>query len=252
MSAIRIAGGIRCPAVRFETFAPPNRERALFRVRKALPEIVWNTTALEGNPMTYPEVQTLLEGVTVGGHRIEDAQQVLNQARAWNRLVDLVEAGRFAPGADVACELQALVAEGEALECGRFRTGRVGIGGTDYEPPAHETLPDLFRAAAEDIGRIDCPATRSMCWFLAMARAQFFWDGNKRTGRLMMNGILLSAGRDAVCVPNKRRLEFNRGMIAFYDSGDAEPMLDFLASCSLDGSLARSAPGHGHGPSLEC
>jgi Fic family protein len=30
--------------------------------------------------------------------------------------------------------------------------------------------------------------------FLQMARIQFFYDGNKRTGRLMMNGVLLTNG----------------------------------------------------------
>jgi len=37
---------------------------------------------LEGNPITWPEVKTLMDGVTVGGHRIDDQRQVLNLADA--------------------------------------------------------------------------------------------------------------------------------------------------------------------------
>ena len=55
-----------------------------------------------------------------------------------------------------------------------------------------------------------------------------------------MNGTLLSEGHDAICVPAKRQQEFNEKMLAFYDTGDAEPMLMFLASCSLDKSLRRA------------
>ena len=73
-----------------------------------------------------------------------------------------------------------------------------------------------------------------------VARQQFFWDGNKRTGRLLMNGMLLSEGRDAICIPVKRRLEFNQKMLAFYETADGGPMLAFLASCSLDKTLARA------------
>jgi hypothetical protein len=43
--------------------------RAQWRFSRMLPEYVWDAAVLEGNPFTYPEVQTLLEGVTVGGRR---------------------------------------------------------------------------------------------------------------------------------------------------------------------------------------
>lgn len=42
---------------------------------------VW-AAALEGNPFTYAEVQTLLEGITVGGHKLADADQILRQRDA--------------------------------------------------------------------------------------------------------------------------------------------------------------------------
>lgn len=42
-------------------------DQALFRIKKLFPEFVWDTTALENNPFTFVEVQTLLEGITVGG-----------------------------------------------------------------------------------------------------------------------------------------------------------------------------------------
>ena len=38
---------------------------------------------------------------------------------------------------------------------------------------------------------------------------QFFWDVNKRTGRFMMNGILLAQGFPIINVPSKRQQEFN-------------------------------------------
>ena len=65
-----------------------------------------------------------------------------------------------------------------------------------------------------------------------MARNQFFYDGNKRTGRLMMNGIILSAGYEAISIPAKRKQAFNEKMIRFYNSGDTIEMLEFILSCS--------------------
>ncbi len=69
--------------------------------------------------------------------------------------------------------------------------------------------------------------------FLNMARNQFFYDVNKRMGRFMMNGLLLNAGYPAINIQAKRKLEFNEKMLLFYDSGEMQPMFDFLRS-SLD------------------
>ena len=128
----------------------------------------------------------------------------------------------------------------KALEWGRFRTGAVSIAGTEFEPPPAHELASAFRTGMRNIGRVPCEFARAMCMYLLMARQQFFWDGNKRTGRLMMNGMLLSKGHDAICVPAKRRQEFNEKMLGFHDTGDPEPMMLFLASCSLDKELRRT------------
>ncbi len=67
--------------------------------------------------------------------------------------------------------------------------------------------------------------------FLTMARCQFFYDVNKRMGRFMMNGILLSNGYPAISVPAKRQLEFNQLMLDYYESANQNPMNQFLRSC---------------------
>lgn len=61
---------------------PPNRLRAIWRAKKLLCEVIYDITALEGNPHTVPEIATVLEGITVGGHRITDQEQVRN-VKGW-------------------------------------------------------------------------------------------------------------------------------------------------------------------------
>lgn len=47
--------------------------------KRDLPILVYDAVNLEGVAMTLPEVQTLLEGITVGGHKISDQNMTLNQ-----------------------------------------------------------------------------------------------------------------------------------------------------------------------------
>ena len=223
--------------VAFRTDHRRDVRRACFRVRKVLEGVVHDTVALEGNPFTLPEVKTLLEGVTVGGHRLDDERQVLNQAASWKALLAAVDRGTFELDKATFCDLHALVAREEALEWGAFRTGSVTIAGTNFEPPPWESLASIFAEGQEILNRIDGLHERAIAMYLFGALNQFFYDGNKRTSRLMMNGILLGAGEEAISVPARRRLEFNEAMIRFYDSLDGTEMIRFMASCSLDPQL---------------
>ena len=199
--------------------------------RKLLAELVFDVQSLEGMPFTMPEVATYLQGITVGGHKITDQAKLEQQALAWKRLIELVENEDFAVDKDTACGLQAIVAKDEALECGQFRSGMVGIAGTEHRPPAPGDLDSLFAAVLADALAEPTILTQACRLHLDFARNQFFFDGNKRTGLLMANGHLMGHGLAPLSIPAKRLHEYNAGMLRFYDSGDRTEMTAFLRAC---------------------
>ena len=69
--------------------------RVCFRFYKMLPEFVWDAAVLEGNPFTFPEIKTLLDGVTIGGHKFSDQEQILNLAEGSKHLLAMVKSGQF-------------------------------------------------------------------------------------------------------------------------------------------------------------
>ncbi len=96
-------------------------ERVVFRFHRMLPEYVWDAGVLEGNPFTFPEVKTLLEGVTVGGRKLSDQEQILNLAESSKHLMEVVKNRELKLDKSTFCSLHALVARNEALEWGHFR-----------------------------------------------------------------------------------------------------------------------------------
>jgi Fic family protein len=181
-----------------------------------LPEFVWDASVLEGNPLTFPEVKALLDGVTVGGRKISDQEQVLNLAESSKHLLALVKAGKFALDKLTFTELHALVARNEALEWGHFRgegaeknyTPDVALGQQGrYTPlPTVEGAPELNHVFDQGLAALDKqvpqPFEKAAAFFLFGALQQFFFDGNKRTSRFMMNGILMISGIDAMAGDN--------------------------------------------------
>ena len=221
-------------------------DRARARFRAQLPELVWNAAALEGNTYTLPEVRTLLEGVTVGGKHVEEAEQILDLSEAYARLDEMVGAGTFRLDKATSDELHAILARHEALDAGAFRGEGSATGG------GHVRLADGTRVEGVDAGpgganlrqRADNllvyiqtepdPRMQALVYFASATRTQFYFNGNKRTARLMMTGHLMSSGFDAPSVPAARRLEFNQALDALFTTDDATTLMGFLTTCTRD------------------
>lgn len=219
---------------------------ACFKFMKNLPEFIWSAGVLEGNPFTFNEVKTLLDGVTVGGHRISDQEQILNLNESTRLLIKLVQGGRFELSKSVFNSIQKLVAKNEALEWGHFRgegdeknyTPSVVLGEMgEYHPiktePNAPMLNQVFENGLHHLKTL--PAfERANAFFLFGALQQFYFDGNKRSSRLMMCGELLSNGMAGISIAANKKEEFNNKMRDFYLSKDATEMMAFLLHCHPD------------------
>jgi prophage maintenance system killer protein len=208
-----------------------NIDKALMIAKRQLAEFVYDAVNLEGLNFSLPEIQTLLDGITVGGHKLSDQQVAINQGDAWKKIFEWVSQDKFEITNERVCELHKIAGKEEALKWGEFRTGSVYIAGTNYTPPHHSELEFRFSEMITHLEKIEDVYDKAIHLFLTMARTQFFYDVNKRMGRFIMNGFLLTNGFPAINLPAKRQLEFNTKMLSFYESGIQEEMNLFLRSC---------------------
>lgn len=228
-----------------DAIPPSTTDRARARLRAQLPELVWNAAALEGNTYTLPEVRTLLEGVTVGGKPVEDAKQILALSEAFSDLDNLLARGEFRLDKITSDRLHGLVARDEAIESGAFRGEGVVSGGGHVRlsdgsrvdgvehGPGGQLLIERFERARAFLDGVDDPRLAALAYFASATRSQFYFDGNKRTARLMMAGHLMANGFEAVSVPAARRLEFNLVLDHLFATNDAAPLMAFLAACAI-------------------
>ena len=233
----------RSESLAWDLLAASSTDRARARFRAALPEYIWDAAALEGNPYTLPEVQTLLEGVTVSGHRIYDQNQILALNEAFNYVDALVGERTFGLQKDVSDAVHLRVAVHEAIESGHFRgEGTVNGGGLvalgdlgtyQASTPGEngENLIEEHRRILDYLRDLPDPREQALAYFCAATRAQFYFDGNKRTSRLMMAGHLMASGFDAISISARRRLEYNEYLSTLFDTGDATTLMAFIIDC---------------------
>ena len=207
-------------------------EQSLFLAKKKWDENVYCGMKMENRAVTFPQTQTILNGVNVPNVQLDDIQAILNMRDAWKFLLSTVnEEVTF----EYWCKLNEYIARNEALEWGKLRTGSVGISGTDYEPPIptkEKTVEELKSIlSAPDVSSTD-KALEAFTWG---ARGQFFWDGNKRTSLMLANKILISSGSGIMTITDKHMEQFNTLLLNYYNTGKSEELKQFLYENAIQG-----------------
>ena len=207
----------------------PDKRRAIFKAKKMLPEYVFDTSQLENNPITFPEVKTLIDGITIGGHKVSDVEQILNIKNTWNMLLEAIKNNEFSVTKEMFNKVNGIIAREEAVEWGKFRDGAVSVAGTKvYKAPDFNELENIFDSEINLILGDFNPVEQAIRLFLWGALNQFYWDGNKRTARIMANGILINSGLGVFNIKTCDILEFNTLMIEFYETRLADSIVKFL------------------------
>lgn len=179
----------------------------------------------------------------IGESRSGNAQLVVSNVRAMNAAIALSD--RLDEDAVIAMH-EALLSSSAPHHVGRWRNEQVWIGGggvsphaATFVPPHHDRIPELMRDLIEFAHRTDVPVLVQA----AIAHAQFetihpFPDGNGRTGRALLQGMLRAGGLTRnVAVPVSAGLL--RDVDAYFDalgafrSGDPNAIVSTVAEASF-------------------
>ena len=180
-----------------------NKSKAIMLAKKMLPEYVFDTAQMEN--------------------------------KTWNLLLTDVANDNFCISKDYFHKINKCIAKNEAIYSGGFRNGSVGIAGTlIYQAPNHKDLDAIFEHELPIILADFPPIEQAIRLFLWAKLNQFYWDGNKRTARIIANGILLSAGIGIFNVKTRDILELNTLMVKFYDYHEADEIVRFLYEKAIE------------------
>lgn len=206
-------------------------EQSAFLAKKKWDENVYCGMRMENRAVTFPQTKTILNGVNVPNVHLDDIQAILNMRDAWRFLLQTIDEPLTLA---YVCKLNGFIARNEALEWGKLRTGTVGISGTEYMPPVpSENGAESDLAAI--LSRNTTGTEKALAAFLWGARAQLFWDGNKRTSMTVANKILISAGAGILTITDQRMEQFNTLLLDYYNTGDGEALKLFLYSNCIQG-----------------
>ncbi|NTW97348.1 MAG: Fic family protein [Oscillochloris sp.] len=192
--------------------------------------LTFHSNAIEGNTLSLRETQLVIEhGLTIGGHTLAEHLEATNHAAAVRALLATADADT--PLArETILDLHRLVTAGLLDEAGAWRTGAVSIRGSALQPPPAAQVPalmDEWLAWVDGPGRSYGPVERAAIAHHGFVAVHPFRDGNGRTGRLLLNLLLLRAGLPPALLLQEWRLGYLEAL-SQADRGRYGPLLNLI------------------------
>lgn len=205
-------------------------EENIFLAKRLIVDNIYSNAKIEGCNVTFPQTQTILQGVNVPQVTLDDINCILNLRDAWRYMIDNVTDEL---NLEYICKINSYVARNESLQWGVLRTGKVGISGTDYIPeiPNKEVVIEKIN----EINKIENVTKRAITYMLYGMRSQLFWDGNKRSSIILANKILINNGKGVLTIKDTYLNEFNTLLTEFYNTNDSRKIEQFLYNNSIFG-----------------
>jgi Fic family protein len=149
----------------------------------------WGTNAIEGNALTWSDVEKLLlEGKSVAGRPIRDVLETLQHESAFRGLLQRTKKPIMMV---TILELHESVFRGALEDAGQWRRVNVRISGSKQVLPRMEKVLPMMQTLVDDYNRRDTLG-EAVFFLAAWMHQEFesihpFSDGNGRVGRLLVN-----------------------------------------------------------------
>lgn len=183
-------------------------------------DLSWKSSQIEGNTYSLLETERLLkEKLTANGKTKEEATMLLNHKAALDFILDVPDylenltVGRIE-------DIHALLTQELGVER-NIRHRRVGITGTNYTPLDNEfQIREAFEDSVRLINSKSNVFEKALLALVLLSYIQAFTDGNKRTARIVSNGILIANGYCPISFRTVDSIDYKKAMLMFYEQNN--------------------------------
>ncbi|MBU6145900.1 MAG: Fic family protein [Paenibacillaceae bacterium] len=206
-------------------------EQNVFLAKRNIVDYIWKSAKMEGLKITYPETQSIYNGMTVHGVAVPDILIVINLKQAWQFVLEHLDYPFDLP---LISKINHCVGNNNIVwNAGHVRKTPIVFGGTSWKPE----IPDeeQIKVKLTEIHKMENPTERAITLMLVLMRTQMFTDGNKRTAMLAANHALIASGGGIISVPVEQHTAFFELLIQYYETNEMGKIKQFVYDHCIDG-----------------
>jgi Fic family protein len=192
-------------------------------LQRLIIELSWKSSKIEGNTYTLLDTEKLiLKKEEAKGHDKKEAIMILNHKDAFNFIRENSEEFKTLTLANLD-KLHSILVKDMGVSFG-IRHRIVGVTGSKYKPLDNKyQITEAVEALSHAISKAKTPYAKALLALVGIGYIQPFEDGNKRTGRLMANALLLSHSYAPLSYRSIEESDYREAMLVFYELNSIVP-----------------------------
>lgn len=205
-------------------------EDNVFLAKRNIIDIIWKSARLEGLNVTFPDTEAIYNGLVISNIKVDTVIAINNLKHAWQFVLDNIDYQLDYP---YVCKINQFVCSNLINNAGFIRNFPVSIGGTRWKPEL--PIESKIKEEINETMQIENPTDRAITMMLSLMRRQMFGDGNKRTGMLAANQIMISNGVGIISIPIELQRDFSNLLVKYYETNDMVEIKDFIYNSCIEG-----------------
>jgi len=191
----------------------------LKELERFMVELSWKSSKIEGNTYSLLETEALLKDqVEATGKTKAEAVMILNHKKAFESILEGRSDYKKISLSKIT-QLHEVLTHDLSISPGVREQG-VGITGTAYKPLDNKwQIMEALEKLVSSINSSTSPLEKALIASAMISYIQPFSDGNKRTGRMLGNAILLAHDYYPLSYRSVDEDVYKKALILFYEQG---------------------------------
>lgn len=191
-------------------------------------DLSWKSSQIEGNTYSLLETERLLkEKEEAVGKSKDEANMLLNHKEAIDFIVNNKDYLNDLSISKIE-NIHSILIKNLAVDR-NIRKRRVGITGTNYKPIDNEfQIREALESMCLAINNRKNVFEKSLLTLLLLSYIQPFNDGNKRTARIISNGILINKNYCPISFRTVESIDYKKAMLIFYEKNNLAAFKDIF------------------------
>ena len=192
-------------------------------------EFTYNSNAIEGSTLTLQETALVLEGVTIDQKPLKEHLEAVGHRDAFLFVQGLVS-DKEKISERIIKQIHSLVLVDRPDDKGTYRNIPVRILGAHHEPPQPYLVPVQMEQIVDGLYKSKKhPIEEAALFHLNFEGVHPFIDGNGRTGRLLINLMLMQQGYPPIDVKFSDRRRYYGCFDSYHKDKDPSKMVLMIA-----------------------
>ena len=193
---------------------------------RLLIDLSWASSSIEGATYSLLETEALLKyNQTANGKSLDEATMIMNHKRALDFMLE-TDPGPLS--SELVLKLHQILIENLHVQPD-FRDGLIKINNSTFVPCSYPSqLKEILETIIIKVNTTSSVLQKATQLNLLIAYLQPFWDGNKRTSRMLGNLVLITHGYIPISFSHTSKTEYIKAIIYFYETQNPEPFKHLL------------------------